>query len=339
MKPSLFIASSSEAIRLANAVQQNLRRQVEATVWDQGVFGLSSAAIDSLIETLKQSDFGVFIFSPDDIVRIRGQESQVARDNVVFELGLFIGHLGKERCFILVPDDSTDFHLPTDLAGITPATYETDRRDKNIRAATGPACEEIRDAIRKQGFLTEERAIPEGAPDKAETPKDQAVSKMEGVQASVGALSEDDNDKETWAKAFVDRDYIRALALLEKELGETQDEDKRWDLRLWIGTVKGFMDVKTGAEYFENLISERPNDKGPYANLAYMYRRRAHYDKALAEIERGLLADADKESLLDLKADILDSQGNFGDAESLLKEAMEANPTYENHLITLVDLY
>lgn len=71
------------------------------------------------------------------------------RDNVVFELGLFIGRLGRERCFIVIPKGSEDeIHLPSDLLGITPALYEPNRQDKNLVAALGPAATKITRMIR-----------------------------------------------------------------------------------------------------------------------------------------------------------------------------------------------
>ena len=89
-KNKIFIGSSVEGLKIAYAVQQNLRHTAETTVWDQGVFDLSSTTIESLIKVLDNSDFGIFVFSPDDIIKFRGNEALTVRDNVVFELGLFI---------------------------------------------------------------------------------------------------------------------------------------------------------------------------------------------------------------------------------------------------------
>jgi predicted nucleotide-binding protein len=151
MKPRIFIGSSTESIDISYAIQENLESYSEVTVWSQGIFELSKYTLDSLIDALDEFDFGVFVFSPDDLTIMRNQEKQVARDNVVFELGLFLGRLGKERSFIIIPRGYEDFHLPTDLAGITPATFEPDRQDENLNAALGPACNKIRKALEKFG--------------------------------------------------------------------------------------------------------------------------------------------------------------------------------------------
>ncbi|WP_282277790.1 nucleotide-binding protein [Stenotrophomonas sp. PS02297] len=144
MRPALFIASSSEFIDLASAMQESLELVAEVTVWSQDVFKLSRYNIESLLEALEASDFGVFMFTPQDVVNIRGSEKLAVRDNVLFELGLFIGKLGRERCFIVIPRGSEEtIHLPSDLLGITPALYEANRQDKNLVAALGPAATKI----------------------------------------------------------------------------------------------------------------------------------------------------------------------------------------------------
>src|SRR3954452_9542613 len=97
MKPKMFIGSSTETVPVAYAVQESLDRVVEITVWTQGIFELSRFTLDSLVEELYRSDFGVFVLSPDDIALMRGEDHKVARDNVIFELGLVGGKLGKEH--------------------------------------------------------------------------------------------------------------------------------------------------------------------------------------------------------------------------------------------------
>lgn len=149
-KPEIFVASSQEGLSVAYGVQENLEHDADVTVWNQGVFQLSSNALDDLISKLGEFNFGIFVFTPDDAVEIRGEKYESVRDNVLFELGLFIGRLGKERCFIVSPHGQDPFRIPTDLFGVTPATYNPKRKDGNLEAALGPACNRIRKAIEKK---------------------------------------------------------------------------------------------------------------------------------------------------------------------------------------------
>ncbi|GAB0152334.1 TIR domain-containing protein [Marinobacterium sp. BA1] len=149
MKPKMFVASSVEGLTAAYTMQTNLQHDADVTVWPQGVFNISEAPIDSLLEILNVCDYGAFVFNPDDVTLMRGENKAVVRDNVLFELGLFIGKLSKKRCFIIAPSEPA-IHLPSDLWGFSIATYDAERED--IAGAIGPACHEIRQAIKKHGL-------------------------------------------------------------------------------------------------------------------------------------------------------------------------------------------
>lgn len=149
MPPSLFIGSSSESLDLAYAVQESLEDIAEVNVWTQGTFGLSKTYLEALLEALDANEYSIFVFAPDDVVRIRGSDLSTPRDNVIFELGLFIGRLGRERCYIIAPADVTDFHLPTDLLGLTVATFRPPSNPNRLVAALGPACNHIRREIQQ----------------------------------------------------------------------------------------------------------------------------------------------------------------------------------------------
>lgn len=149
MKPRIFIASSSEHLDIAESVQQQLQRDADSTIWNQDIFRLSRNTIDELIRALDDFDFGIFVFTPDDEIAIREQRLEAPRDNVVFELGLFMGRLGKERTFVIRPTDADALRWLSDLAGFTPAMYETRRYREEPRAALGPACTEIKNELRR----------------------------------------------------------------------------------------------------------------------------------------------------------------------------------------------
>jgi len=59
----------------------------------------------------------------DDIVISREIEASAPRDNVIFELGLFMGHLGKERTLFAFPKGQQS-KLASDLQGVTPLHYK-----------------------------------------------------------------------------------------------------------------------------------------------------------------------------------------------------------------------
>lgn len=153
MKPRIFIGSSTEALDIAYLIQENLEHDSNPTVWTQGIFELSSNSLDDLIEALNNFDFGIFVFKPDDITEMRSNKLNTVRDNVIFELGLFIGKLGKKRVFFVLPDSTKNFHLPTDLLGVTSGKYNNGREDGNLKAALGPFCNQVRKKLK--GFVYE----------------------------------------------------------------------------------------------------------------------------------------------------------------------------------------
>lgn len=151
-KPQVFVASSVEGLDVAYAIQELLEYHAECTVWDQGVFEPSSYAMIDLLERLKITDYGIFVFSVDDTVKIRGEEEKTIRDNVILELGLFMGAIGQKNCFIVTPSSGEKIHLPTDLTGITLLTYNAKRKDANLKAAIGPSVNKIRNSINNIGI-------------------------------------------------------------------------------------------------------------------------------------------------------------------------------------------
>lgn len=149
MKHRIFIGSSSERLPIARAIESVLARDHEPTVWDEGIFALSQDTLSGLLERLEVSDAAVFVLAPDDVTQLRQQSFDVARDNVVFELGLFIGRLGRERTYFVVPRGQSKLHLPSDLLGLVAAEYDPDRSDGNWEASVSPACNRIRTALQK----------------------------------------------------------------------------------------------------------------------------------------------------------------------------------------------
>lgn len=154
-RPKIFIGSSTEGLDVANAIQQNLDIHAEVTIWTQGVFQLSATIINSLINSLNKFDFAIFVFSPDDVTQMRGKQNSTVRDNVIYETGLFSGKLGVDKVFFIKPRNHEDLHLPTDMLGMIAGEYDADRSDKNLVAATGPFCNQVRQIVQKVDFATD----------------------------------------------------------------------------------------------------------------------------------------------------------------------------------------
>lgn len=149
-RPSVFVGSSSEGVEIAKVIQVVLDDSCEVEIWSQGVFGLSEGTLESLVSALDRYDFAVFVLSADDLLASRGETSASPRDNVLFELGLFIGKLGRGRTF-LVFDRTNPPKLPTDLNGVTAATFQP-HASGNLQAAIGAACTKIEQHIKRLGL-------------------------------------------------------------------------------------------------------------------------------------------------------------------------------------------
>ncbi|MDQ5825408.1 MAG: nucleotide-binding protein [Chloroflexota bacterium] len=155
-KPALFVGSSTEGLRIAQAITFQLQHDAEITIWNENHFGLGSTVVETLVNSLQRFDFAILVLTPDDLIISRHMPGLTPRDNVMFELGLFMGYLGRERTFIVYDKDMKP-KIPSDLAGITAATYDGNRSDGNLIAAVSPACTMIRETIKALGVAESKR--------------------------------------------------------------------------------------------------------------------------------------------------------------------------------------
>jgi CRP/FNR family cyclic AMP-dependent transcriptional regulator len=149
-KIHVFIISSAESLAVARMVQNAFSYDsFTTTVWTDGVFKIANYVLQSLEDEVDRSDFAIAIAHADDLTESRGKEWPSPRDNVIFELGLFMGRLGKSRAILMEPRDA-GVKLPSDLAGITTIPY---RYEKGADAAAmmAPACNVLRDHINHHG--------------------------------------------------------------------------------------------------------------------------------------------------------------------------------------------
>lgn len=149
-KPVIFIGSSKEGLEIAEAIRSSLHRSpFIPLLWSKGVFECSKTTIEDLMRTTRETDFAIIILTADDVTESRRMKKTSPRDNVVFELGLFMGALNRERTYIVVPE-GLDIKIPTDLMGVTRLEYRRGR-GRSIAKNLTPVLRELRRLINKHG--------------------------------------------------------------------------------------------------------------------------------------------------------------------------------------------
>lgn len=134
MKRKLFIGSSSESINIAkqvkSAIDEKSSEWLETELWNEnGIFQLNSSTLECLVKKSRLYDYGVFIADADDCILKRHKFHRTTRDNVIFELGMFMGSLGLNRAFVI-----SSVELPSDMNGVTVIRYRKKKiSDDNIQ--------------------------------------------------------------------------------------------------------------------------------------------------------------------------------------------------------------
>lgn len=122
MKTRIFIGSSKEGLEVANYTKKKFfEAGFEPYVWTDNIFENNKNTLETLLNEASLFDFGIMIATKDDFTASRDDIFETVRDNVVFELGLFLGRLGTNRAFVLQEKDAK---LPSDLLGITIPRFE-----------------------------------------------------------------------------------------------------------------------------------------------------------------------------------------------------------------------
>lgn len=150
-KPKVFIGSAGTSADVASDIQEILSEYTEIVSWKHANWELSKIIIGELEGNLKASDFCIFVFTPDDVLKFNDTtEKHIVRDNVLFETGLAMGMLGRERTFILCPKSKKkSFKLASDLYGLIIGYYDDTTTDP--KAGLETCCNKIRKIINKYG--------------------------------------------------------------------------------------------------------------------------------------------------------------------------------------------
>lgn len=151
----IFIASSTEGSPVAQALRSALQQELGTTaavdLWSHK-FGLSDTTIESLEKISTEADLAIVLLTPDDKTTSRHSQNASPRDNLVFELGLFIGTLGRERTVVAKPTNANTapMKLPSDILAITALEFDPSTPEA-LKISLQAKCVQLADHIRALG--------------------------------------------------------------------------------------------------------------------------------------------------------------------------------------------
>ncbi len=146
MKPKIFIGSSTEGLEVAKRIKEYFSGDYDCYLWNDNIFKNNTSFLETLVKAASLFDFGFMVFSADDKTIVRDKHFETARDNVLFEYGLFLGRMGVERAFIISQDG---VKIPSDMLGITRVKYNVEDNGDKRNAAT-KTLEDVLGNLKKQ---------------------------------------------------------------------------------------------------------------------------------------------------------------------------------------------
>jgi hypothetical protein len=160
MLPTVFIASSREKKEVAQAIAEFLHEIAIPKPWFlPESFRPGEYPLTELLQLADECHFGFFVFGMEDIIAFRATgkstsrakkitvKQRATRDNVVFELGLFMGKRGARNSFIIIEKADFDEHLLSDLKGLTVIIYDGVKYRQNRSTEISFALREIRSTL------------------------------------------------------------------------------------------------------------------------------------------------------------------------------------------------
>ena len=161
-KSKIFISSSPSAFCIADKLCDELTTDYcEADVWKEAIrTNAGQTKIETLEQLAKNYDFAVIILTKADVAGRPLQSSIGDRDNCVFEAGLFMGVIGRSRCFFV--SGAAKGELPSDLEGIIIFNF-SEPSDLSNREACGNAIRSVSSNIKDSVQEARRQNMPRGS--------------------------------------------------------------------------------------------------------------------------------------------------------------------------------
>ena len=152
--PKMFIGSSAESIEVAEVARKVIAPYATALTWrDSPDFEPSQSTLAGLLNAIESYDFALFVLSLDDRLKLRGRQTVCIRDNVLFEFGLFLGHLGAERVAAIMqsPNSDEEVRVPSDIVGITISRFAAHKDRVLLIGSVSSALDGFLTRVKTQG--------------------------------------------------------------------------------------------------------------------------------------------------------------------------------------------
>jgi len=107
-RTNVFLGYCSKAKKTAGRVKEHIESRLGLRAIDWATdFKTEEVILGQIQMAARQCKYGVFLFTPDDLVETEtGRSNMVPRDNVVFEAGYFMNSHGPKRAVIIVQGDT-----------------------------------------------------------------------------------------------------------------------------------------------------------------------------------------------------------------------------------------
>jgi hypoxanthine phosphoribosyltransferase len=136
--PRVFLASSTEAQSIMRAIALLVERAGGESLQWPDAFPVGNFILEALLDASRNVDAAIIVASPDDRGVARGKTSFMPRDNVLVELGIFLGALGRKRVALVYAERAhAKPRLPDDLNGLTYMSYNESTPVENQVRITG----------------------------------------------------------------------------------------------------------------------------------------------------------------------------------------------------------
>jgi hypothetical protein len=142
----LFICSSVASLDVALALKNNLSGDFMVTTWKENTFQLGHHNLDSIIKASTKYHYVLLVLTPDVVQTFNNNTTANVKDNIIFEMGFFIGIFGKERTFFIV-ENAPDFKLPTYVSGINYTDFIKPNGPDLLETSLQKCCVHIKNAI------------------------------------------------------------------------------------------------------------------------------------------------------------------------------------------------